>query len=92
VLNLDNWRRRVWTPAIESAAIRKPARIYALRSTFASDALAAGVTVFELARIMGTSIEMIENHYGALLQGSGAGIAARLNAQHAARERATRTV
>jgi hypothetical protein len=44
--------------------------------------------VFELARIMGTSVQMIERHYGTLLDGSGAGITARLNAMHAARERA----
>ncbi len=40
-LNLDNWRRRMWAPAIEAAGIAPPARIYDLRSTFASDALAA---------------------------------------------------
>ena len=88
VLNLDNWRRRVWAPAIEASGVRRPARVYDLRSTFASDALAAGVSVFELARIMGTSIEMIERHYGTLLDGSGAGIAARLDALHDSRERA----
>lgn len=27
-------------------------------------ALAAGITVYELARIMGTSVSMIEAHYG----------------------------
>jgi hypothetical protein len=48
--------------------------------TFASDALAAGVGVFELGRIMGTSVRMIERHYGALLDGAGAGIAGRLDA------------
>jgi hypothetical protein len=36
------------------------------------------VTVFELARIMGTSVRMIEKHYGALLDGAGAHIAGRL--------------
>ena len=50
LVNLDNFRSREWNPAIEAAAIPKPARIYDLRSTFASNALAAGVTVFELAR------------------------------------------
>ena len=39
-----------------------PARIYDLRSTFASNALAAGVSVFELAWVMGTSVAMIERH------------------------------
>lgn len=52
VRNLTTWRRHTWTPAVESAGIAKPARIYDLRSTFASNALAAGVTLFELARIM----------------------------------------
>jgi integrase len=89
LMNLDNFRRREWAPAIEAAAIRKPARIYDLRSTFASDALAAGVPIFTLARIMGTSVRMIERHYGALLDGAGADIAARLDALEAERERAS---
>ncbi len=88
LLNMDNWRRRVWAPAIEAAGITRPARIYDLRSTFASDALAAGVSVFELARIMGTSVRMIELHYGALLDGAGAGIAGRLDALDAERDQA----
>jgi integrase len=66
LLNLDNFRRREWDTAIEAGVIAKPARIYDLRSTFASNALAAGVTVFELAKIMGSSVRMIERHYGAL--------------------------
>jgi integrase len=77
LLNLDNFRRREWDTAIDAAAIAKPARIYDLRSTFASNALAAGVTVFELAKIMGSSVRMIERHYGpcsmALLPGSAGG-------------------
>jgi integrase len=44
VLNLDNFQRREWGPAVEAAGVRKPARIYDLRSTFASNAL-AGVGV-----------------------------------------------
>jgi integrase len=85
VLDLHNWRRRRWHPAVEASGIRTPARIYDLRSTFASDALAAGVTVFELARVMGTSVAMIERHNGALLDGAGAGIASRLDALDAGR-------
>jgi integrase len=78
--NLDNFRRREWAPAIEASIVRRPARIYDLRSRFASNALTAGISAFELARVMGTSIEMIERHYGALLDGSGAAIASRLAA------------
>ena len=51
-----------------------------MRSTFASNSLAAGVTVFELARLMGTSVAMIERHYGTLLDGAGADLARRLSA------------
>ena len=65
-----------------------PARIYDLRSTFASNALAAGVTVFELAKIMGSSVRMIERHYGALLDGAGARISGRLDAFEAQLEQA----
>jgi hypothetical protein len=59
-----------------------------MRDTFASNALAAGVTVFELAKIMGTSVRMIERHYGALLDGAHAGIAGRLDALEAQLEQA----
>ena len=87
LLNLYNFRRREWAPAIEASGVRTPARIYDLRSTFASRALAAGVSVFKLARIMGTSVRMIERHYGALLDGSGAEIAGRLDVLDAGRRR-----
>lgn len=49
-------------------------------STFASNALAAGISVFELARIMGTSVMMIERHYGTLIEGAAADITRRLDA------------
>jgi integrase len=67
-------------PAVEAAGVPRPARIYDLRSTFASDALAAGVPIFALARVMGTSVRMIERHYGALLDGAGAGLTDALDA------------
>ncbi len=84
LLNLDNFRRREWAPAIEAGAIPKPARIYDLRSTFASNAIAAGVDTFTLARFMGTSSAMIEDHYGVLLPGAAADFAHRLGAFEAA--------
>ncbi len=80
ILDLDHFRLREWSPAIEASGIRRPARIYDLRSTFASDALAAGVGIHALARIMGTSVRMIERHYGTLLDGAMESIAGRLDA------------
>ena len=85
-LNPDNFRRRVWTPAVEASGVRRPARLYDLRATFASNALAAGVTPFELAKVMGTSTRMLERHYGTLIAGAGEGIAARLDALDAQAE------
>jgi integrase len=84
LLDLNNWRYREWTPAVESAGVAKPARVYDLRSTFASTALAAGLSAFELAKVMGTSVECIERSYGSLLDGAATGIAARLSALEAA--------
>jgi hypothetical protein len=72
-------------PAVEASGVQTPARIYDLRSTFASNALAAGVTVFELAKVMGTSVAMIERHYGTLIGGAHAGMAGRLDARGRAR-------
>jgi integrase len=80
VFDLHNFRRREWAPAIEASGVRRPARIYDLRHTFASNALAAGVSLFELSRIMGTSAVMIERVYGTLIEGAGADIARRLDA------------
>lgn len=88
LLNLDNFRRREWAPAVEASGVARPAGIYDLRSTFASNALAAGVAVFELARIMGTSGRMVELHYGMLLDGARSAIAGRLDALDAELEQA----
>ena len=56
-------------PALEAAGItqRSP---YHLRHTFATEALAAGVSTFELARLMGTSLAMIDRTYGHLARDS----------------------
>ena len=60
---------------------------YHLRHTFATEALAAGVTIFELARLMGTSVAMIDRTYGHLARDSEAAILVRLEAR-ASTERA----
>jgi hypothetical protein len=43
---------------------------YALRHTYATFAIGAGVSLFELARFMGTSVEQIDRTYGHLLPDS----------------------
>jgi integrase len=68
-LNLHAWRRDEWKYALLNAGIeaRTP---YAMRHTFASFAIAAGVSLFYLARLMGTSVEQIDRVYGHLLPDS----------------------
>jgi integrase len=90
-IDLNNSRRREWSVAVEASGVDKPARMYDLRSTFASNALAGGVTVFELARVMGTSVRMIEKHYGTLLDGAHDAIAGRLAAVEATQAKANET-
>lgn len=41
LFDLPNFRKREWHPALEASGVRRPVRIYDLRSTFASNALAA---------------------------------------------------
>jgi integrase len=65
-LNRHEWRADDWTPAVRAAGLehRSP---YALRHSYATFAIAAGVWLFELARFMGTSVEQIDKTYGHLL-------------------------
>jgi integrase len=79
-IGLDTWRTREWYPALDAAGIPKRGP-YALRHTFATEALAAGVSTFELARLMGTSVAMIDRTYGHLAQDSEDSIRARLDAR-----------
>jgi hypothetical protein len=50
------------------------------------------VTVFELAKVMGTSVAMVERHYGTLIGSAHAGIVGRLDALEAELERAAEDV
>jgi integrase len=58
-LNLGAWRRDNWTPAVRAAGLphRPP---YSLRHTYAAFSIAAGISLFALARRMGTSVQMID--------------------------------
>ena len=66
-VTLDNWRLRVWYPALDAAGLDRRGP-YDLRHTFATEALAAGVSIFRLSRLMGTSVEIIDRHYGHLVR------------------------
>jgi len=65
-LDLHNFRNREWKPAQVAAGIEPLRRIYDLRHTFATFALRAGISTFDLSRYMGASLTMIDRHYGHL--------------------------
>jgi integrase len=65
-LDLHNFRNRNWKPAQIALGIEPFRRIYDLRHTFATFALRAGISTFELSRYMGASLTMIDRHYGHL--------------------------
>jgi hypothetical protein len=56
---------------------------YNLHHIFATEALAVGVSIFELARVMGASVKTIYKHYGHLAKDSEDAIRARLEARAA---------
>jgi integrase len=66
-IDLGAWRMREWTPALRAAGVDHH-RVYDLRHGYATFSLAAGVSLFTLARRMGTSIQMIDQTYGHLAQ------------------------
>jgi integrase len=68
-LKLPTFRLRHWTPALHAAGVEHRG-VYACRHTFATWAIAAGVQLFYLSRIMGTSVAMIDATYGHLVPDS----------------------
>jgi integrase len=66
-IDINNFRSREWVPALKAAGIEHR-RIYDMRHTFATWSLAAGMSIFTLARRMGTSVQMIDDTYGHLAQ------------------------
>jgi integrase len=64
-IELGKFRARRWAPALSAAGVEHR-RIYDCRHTYATWSLAAGVSLFNLSRRMGTSIAMIDATYGHL--------------------------
>jgi integrase len=63
LLNFHTWRSGVWYRLLRSSKVR-PRKPYACRHTFISVGLSNGVNIKWLADYAGTSISMIEKHYG----------------------------
>jgi integrase len=79
-IGLDSWRTRDWYPALDAAGIPRRGP-YHLRHTFATEALAAGTPIWELARFMGASVKTIDYTYGHLARDSEQAFRARLAAR-----------
>lgn len=78
-LRLENFRKRVWQPAITEAGVA-PLRIHDLRHTCASLAIAAGADVKVLQRMLGhASAALTLDRYGHLLPGQAQCVAERLD-------------
>ena len=65
-LDIHHFRPFQWRPAQQMAGINPLRRVYDLRHTFATFALRAGISTFDLSRYMGASLTMIDRHYGHL--------------------------
>lgn len=65
-INQSEWARTHWTTALDATNLRKR-KFYATRHTFISVGLTHGVNAKYLAEYCGTSLQMIERHYGRFL-------------------------
>jgi integrase len=66
------WAHSDWDEDVKAAAVRAglptEACLYTLRHSFITQALLDGVSTLEVSKIVGTSLAMIEKHYGHLVQ------------------------
>jgi integrase len=83
---LDRFRTRQWSPALRAAGLDHRG-LYAMRHTFASWAIAAGLPTFEIAATMGTSLQQLSATYAHLLPDSADRARATLDAYLAGRGR-----
>jgi integrase len=90
-IDLRNWRKREWRPALEASGVWTPppkgqpvlvpcSRPYDLRHSYAAWSLAAGIPAHDLSRYMGSSLRMIDLTYGHLVRGSEEAARSRLDA------------
>jgi integrase len=63
LLTFHTWRKKYWYRALRAKNIRER-RPYCMRHTFISAGLTNGVNIKWLADYCGTSVAMIEKHYG----------------------------
>ncbi len=69
-LDQDQWRKDYWYKSLRALSIRER-KFYATRHTYISVALSAGVNIKWLAEQCGSSVAMIEKHYGRYIRDDG---------------------
>lgn len=66
------WTPQAWAPLVKAAAVRANLSpdvvLYTLRHAWITDAIVAGMDPLTVARLTGTSLEMISRNYGHLAQ------------------------
>jgi integrase len=78
-LRLENFRRRVWQPAVAAAGVG-PLRVHDMRHTCASLAIAEGADIKVLQRMLGhASAALTLDRYGHLFPGQAQSVAERLD-------------
>jgi integrase len=71
LLKFHTWRRKAWYPALRVKEVRER-KPYTMRHTFISVGLTNGVNIKWLADYCGTSVTMIEKHYGKYIRNDSA--------------------
>lgn len=69
-LVLNDFRVKVWNPAIRAAALEPARRLKDMRHTYATWQLAGNCNTWTLSKQMGTSVKNIEDTYGRWIPGS----------------------
>lgn len=68
----EAWTPQAWAPAVKAAAAKaglpSDVVLYTLRHSWITDAIIGGLDPVTVARLTGTSLEMISKHYGHLAQ------------------------
>lgn len=68
----EPWTSLAWAPLVKAAAAKAELPTdtvaYTLRHSWITDAILAGMDLLTVARLTGTSLAMIEKHYGHLVQ------------------------
>lgn len=61
-----DWWKKLFRPAVKEAKLPNTVVLYSLRHAAISEMIAIGIDILTVARLAGTSVAMIDKHYGHL--------------------------